>query len=100
MDDKDGQIRSDPNETIESLARTVAHLAVQVTISQIQVRALGGVLEDSGGIASAAVADSTATIAREHARRYLTENLGAELAEMIDLDELEHQVVSYLSPVR
>src|SRR4029079_15187321 len=48
MDDSTVQVNPDPFETIESLARTVAHLALQLTISQIQLRAMGSAIEEAG----------------------------------------------------
>ena len=100
MDEANGHIGPDPFETIESLARTVAHLAVQVTISQIQLRALGDVLEANQIVPGDAVARATVAHAQANAGRYLAENLGDELAALIDLSDLERQIVAYLSPAR
>ena len=55
MDDSTVQVNPDPFETIESLARTVAHLALQLTISQIQLRAMGSAIEEADIVASDAV---------------------------------------------
>ena len=97
MDRQDGQASRDSAEAIESLARSVAHLAVQVTIAQLQLRALGQVLESANLAGSDVVADATASLARSSAGRFLSENLGPELAGLIDLDDLESQVIAYLS---
>ena len=97
MDSQDGQVSRDSAEAIESLARSVAHLAVQVTIAQLQLRALGQVLETSSLVASDAVSETTASLARSSAGRFLSENLGPDLAGLIDLDDLESQVIAYLS---
>jgi hypothetical protein len=98
MSEANGHSGPDPFETIESLARTVAQLAVQVTISQIQLRALGDVLEASQTVPGDAVTRATAAHAQANAGRYLAENLGNELAAMIDVADLERQIVAYLSP--
>ena len=100
MDDSTVQVNPDPFETIESLARTVAHLALQLTISQIQLRAMGSAIEEAGVVASDAVGRATAKIARGNAGRFLRENLGPELSEMIDVSDLERQIVAYLSAGR
>jgi hypothetical protein len=97
MDDTSVQVSPDPFESIESLAQTVAHLALQLTIAQIQMRALGTVLERENLVGSAAVFDATSRIARESAGRFLSENLGPALADMIDVSDLERQIVAFLS---
>lgn len=100
MDDSTVQVNPDPFETIESLARTVAHLALQLTISQIQLRAMGSAIEEAGVVGGGAVNLATAKIARGNAGRFLRENLGPELIEMIDVADLERQIVAYLSAGR
>ena len=97
MDESTVQVNPDPFETIESLARTVAHLALQLTISQIQLRAMGSAIEQAGVVGSDDVSRATANIARRNAGRFLRENLGPELTEMIDVTDLERQIVAYLS---
>ena len=97
MDDSSVQVNPDPFETIESLAQTVAHLALQLTIAQIQMRALGSAIEEAGLVGGDTVASATARIARMQAGRFLRENLGPELSEMIDTTDLERQIVAYLS---
>lgn len=97
MDTALGQVGPDPLESIESLARTVAHLALQLTITQIQMRALGTVLMNAGLASSEAVFSATSEIARTNAGRFLRENLGPDLAEMIDIVDLERQIVAFLS---
>jgi hypothetical protein len=97
MEDSTAQASPDPFQTIESLARTVAHLALQLTIAQIQMRALGSVLADSKLADSEAVFHATAKIAQTSAGRFLSENLGPDLVEMIDVADLESQIVAYLS---
>jgi hypothetical protein len=97
MDDSSVQVNPDPFETIESLAQTVAHLALQLTIAQIQMRALGSAVEEAGLVDGDAVSTATGRIARMQAGRFLRENLGPELTEMIDTADLERQIVAYLS---
>ena len=70
--------QSDPtnqaeDDTIERLAQTVAHLALQLTIVQIQLRALGAAVSESGLLDSTRVEQATANVARMHAGRYLQE---------------------------
>ena len=86
-------------EPVERLAQTVAHLALQLTIVQIQLRALGTAAADSGMLDAARVETATANVARMHAGRYLRENLGETLADLVDLSDLERQIIAYLSVV-
>lgn len=100
MNDTSVHVSHDPFDAIESLAQTVAHLALQLTIAQIQLRALGTVLERGELVESDAVFAATSQIASEHAGRFLTENLGPALADMIDVSDLERQIVAFLSSGR
>jgi hypothetical protein len=84
-------------DIIESLARTVAHLALQLTVAQLQLRALGTVLADSQVIARDSVLRTTANLAEHSAGKFLAENLGSDLAAMIDLDDLERQIIEFLA---
>ena len=85
-------------EWAQLLARTVAHLAAQLTMSQIRLRALASELEAAGVVAPAAVATRVAEIARTETTSYLRENLGSSLAEVVDLDALEAEIVDFLRP--
>jgi hypothetical protein len=85
------------NDTIERLAQTVAHLALQLTIVQLQLRALGNAAAESGMLDSIRVEQAAANVARMHAGRYLQENLGEVLTDLVDIPELERQIVAYLS---
>ena len=85
------------DEPVERLAQTVAHLALQLTIVQLQLRALGTAAAETGMLDPARVEAATANVARMHAGRYLRENLGETLADLVDLPELERQIVAYLS---
>jgi hypothetical protein len=84
-------------ETIESLAQTVAHLALQLTVAQLQLRALGTVLAESGVVSGADVIARSAQLADEHAGAFLAGNLGPALVELIDMPDLERQIVEYLA---
>jgi hypothetical protein len=80
----------------EALARTVAHLAAQLTINQIRLRALATEMGEQGLIAPEAVAARVHTIAETETGSYLRENLGESLLEVIDVDALEHDLTEYL----
>ena len=81
----------------ETLARTVAHLAAQLTVVQLRLRALASEVAARGGVDEAAVAARLADLAARDGGRYLRENLGDALAEVIDLDALERDLVAYLT---
>lgn len=80
----------------EALARTVAHLAAQLTINQIRLRALATELGEQGLIDPGSVAARVRTIAGTETGSYLRENLGERLLEVIDVDALEHDLTEYL----
>ena len=80
----------------EALARTVAHLAAQLTISQIRLRALATEMRERGLIDPESVAARVRTIADAETGTYLRENLGESLVEVIDVDALEHDLTEYL----
>lgn len=84
-----------PDESVETLARTVAHLAAQLTMTQIRLRALATELGACGAVDGTAVARRAAEIAGAETGTYLRENLGEALAELIDLDALESDIVSF-----
>lgn len=84
-------------EWAELTARTVAHLAAQVTMMQIRLRALAGELADERAIDSEAVQERVRTIARADAGTYLRENLGEALAGVIDVSALEGEIVGFLA---
>jgi hypothetical protein len=86
-----------PDEWAEMLARTVAHLAAQVTMSQIRLRALATELAERDLVAAERVRRRVRTIAATETGRYLRENLGEALAELIDVDALEREIVAFLS---
>ena len=95
--DHDGHRGHDGDEWVETLVRTVAHLAAQLTMTQIRLRALASELAAVGAVAPETVADRVGTIAASEAGTYLRENLGEALSDVIDLDALERDVVTFLA---
>lgn len=79
------------------LLRTVAHLAAQVTVTQLQVRALASELEARGLADPDAVGTRVRALALTRTGEVLRENLGEALAEAIEIEELEAQIVAHLS---
>jgi hypothetical protein len=80
----------------EALARSVAHLAAQLTINQIRLRALATELGERELIDRAAVAARVREIAAAETGTYLRENLGETLVEIIDVEALEQDLVEYM----
>jgi hypothetical protein len=80
----------------ELFATTIAHLAAQLTMTQLRLRALASVASEQGMVDRTAVAERLAGIAETESETYLRENLGAELAEAIDLESLKREIVAYL----
>jgi hypothetical protein len=80
----------------EALARSVAHLAAQLTISQIRLRALATELGDRALLDSGAVSARVRQIAAAETGTYLRENLGESLVEIIDVETLEQDLMAYL----
>ena len=81
----------------EVLVRSVAHLAAQLTTLQIQLRALGEEAEASGAVDPAAVRLRQRRLAVLQTGPALRENLGGALADLIDTEALERELVEYLS---
>lgn len=92
-----GHRQSATDEWIETLVRTVAHLAAQLTMTQIRLRALATELEESGTIDAAAVWARQRAIAERETGAYLRENLGEVLVEVIDVEALEADIREFLS---
>jgi hypothetical protein len=86
-----------PDEWAELLARTVAHLAAQLTMSQIRLRALASELTDREPGLADAVRTRLQTTATAETGRYLRENLGEALIDLIDVEALEQEIVGFLS---
>jgi multidrug efflux pump subunit AcrA (membrane-fusion protein) len=87
----------DEEEWAEALARSVAHLAAQLTISQIRLRALATELGERALLQPSAVAERVREIAVAETGAYLRENLGDSLIEIIDVEALERDLVDYLN---
>jgi hypothetical protein len=85
-----------PEEWAEILARTVAHLAAQLTMSQIRLRALATELTDRGHLSADDLRSRVRAIAETETGRYLRENLGEALVDLIDVEALEEEIVAFL----
>lgn len=83
-------------EWTELMARTIAHLAAQLTMTQIRLRAMATELTAQGTLDEAAVRARVGQIASTETAVYLRENLGEVLAEVIDLDALEREISAFL----
>ena len=81
---------------IEALILVIAHLAAQLTMTQIRLRGLATVLERQGVVESNIVRGNIVEISDKEAGFYLRENLGEDLSELIEVDELARQIVEYL----
>lgn len=86
--DYDGQI--------EALTLIVAHLAAQLTMAQIRLRALASALEADGAIDPAVVQGYVTQVADHEAGFYLRENLGDVLSNLIEVDDLAREIMEYL----
>lgn len=95
-DDSSTSHHHSPEEWAELLARTVAHLAAQLTMAQIRLRALATELHEAGTVDDRAVQSRVARIASTETGVYLRENLGETLAEVIDVESLESEISSFL----
>src|SRR5918995_1457244 len=83
-------------EWAEALTRSVAHLAAQLTINQIRLRALATELDERALVDPAAIAARVRAIAKTETGVYLRENLGESLVDVIDVETLEQDLVDYL----
>jgi hypothetical protein len=70
----------DDGEWVEVMARTIAHLAAQLTMTQLRLRALATELDAAGSVDPAAVRATLGELAGRHAAGYLRENLGRRWA--------------------
>ena len=84
-------------EAIEALTLVVAHLAAQLTMAQIRLRALATSLETNGRLDQAVVRGYAAEIADREAGHYLAENLGERLVAMIDIEQLTRDIIEFVS---
>ena len=80
----------------EALARTAAHLAAQLTVSQIRLRALATELGERQLVDPTVVSARVRAIAETETGTYLRENLGESLIDVIDVEALEQDLVAYL----
>ncbi len=104
MDDPSGQSeerlhngRHIPADSqIETLTLIIAHLAAQLTMTQIRLRGLATVLEQQGVVEPKIVRGNIVEISDKEAGFYLRENLGEHLSELIEVDELARQIVEFL----
>ena len=80
----------------EALTRTVAHLAAQLTMTQIRLRALATELQERGTVDGGAVSARVRAIAVAEGGGYLRQNLGEALVEVIDVEALARDLVAYL----
>ncbi|MCC6792885.1 MAG: hypothetical protein IT336_14435 [Thermomicrobiales bacterium] len=85
-------------EWTELMARTIAHLAAQLTLTQIRLRALATEMTSAGALDEAAVRARVGEIASTETGGYLRENLGEALADVIDLEALEREIAAFLQP--
>lgn len=86
------------DEWAELMARTIAHLAAQLTMTQIRLRAMATELAEIGQLDDAAVRARVGQIAATETGVYLRENLGEALADVVDLEALEQEIAAFLQP--
>ena len=86
----------DEEDWAEALARSIAHLAAQLTISQIRLRARATELGERSLLEPDVIAARVREIAATDTGAYLRENLGESLVEIIDVEALEQDLVEYL----
>jgi hypothetical protein len=91
---------ANPPDSIEAwaelFATTIAHLAAQLTMTQLRLRALATVAAERGAIDRHVVATRLTEIADRETAGYLRENLGPALSEAVDVDDLAREIVSFL----
>lgn len=80
----------------ELFATTIAHLAAQLTMTQLRLRALATSAAESGAIDPSRVQANLEALAGAETGRYLRENLGQELTEAIEIESLEREIISFL----
>jgi hypothetical protein len=78
------------------LAHSVAHLAAQLTMTQVRLRAIATELTARGVVDRAAIGERVRDIAGAETGIYLRENLGEAMAALIDIDSLEADIIEYL----
>lgn len=95
--DAGGAHAHDSAEWAEIFARTVANLAAQLTVTQLQLRALGREVEERGLADRGAVEARLRRMAPIQTGPILRENLGEALSEIVDVDSLERDLIQYLT---
>lgn len=86
------------DEWAELMARTIAHLAAQLTMTQIRLRAMATELAAQGTVNETSVRERVGQIAATETAGYLRENLGEALAEVVDIEALEREISVFLQP--
>src|SRR5215210_3438315 len=89
----DGRHDHQSEEWAQILARTVGHLAAQLTMAQIRLRALASELHEKQVVDPDAVAVRVRDLAMAETAGYLRENLGEALIDVIDIEALEQDLV-------
>lgn len=84
-------------EAIEALTLVVAHLAAQLTMTQIRLRGLATALEESGALDPEVVRGHVTRIADRDTGFYLQENLGERLSQLIDIHQLTRDIIEFMS---
>ena len=87
---------ADLTQWAELFATTIAHLAAQLTMTQLRLRALATTIAEQGGADPAAVQTRLDNLADTETGRYLRQNLGEDLAAAIEFDDLERDVIAFL----
>jgi len=83
-------------EWAEIFARTIAHLAAQLTMTQLRLRALATEVANAGGVDPSQVQLRLNALADDETGTYLRENLGEALAEVVDIDSLKEEIATFL----
>ena len=83
-------------EPIEALTLVIAHLAAQLTMTQIRLRGLATALETQENFDPAFVRGHVTRIADAEAGFYLRENLGDRLADLIDIEQLTRDIIEFV----
>ncbi|MFL5762211.1 MAG: hypothetical protein ACJ789_21130 [Thermomicrobiales bacterium] len=79
------------------LAHAVAHLAAQLTMTQVRLRAVASEMAGQGIVDQTAVQRRVQAIAQTETGNYLRENLGESLVELIDLESLQADIIDFLN---
>ncbi|MCC6315719.1 MAG: hypothetical protein IT337_17110 [Thermomicrobiales bacterium] len=77
--------------------RTVAHLAAQLTVAQLRLRALATDLAERDAVIPERVNTRLRVLAETEAGAVLRENLGEALSDVIDIETLERDLIAYLA---